>query len=244
MSLAVIGAVTACFAGVVMMTQSSIKRSLAYSTIAQMGFMMLQCGIGAFSAAMLHILAHSLYKAYAFLNSGSVLTEAAGRREPAAKQIRKRKSVDFAGALMLALTCVVLCSLLFGINLVTKPGGIVLGFVLTLALSSWLWDVFRFDSIPASLSGLTTTVGVALAYMFGFFLVNQLVAASVPEFEPGIMHTIATTDAMVMFLALFVVHYLLQTRRGRQIMAPLYVHASSGFYIDALTKRMLAFGRS
>ena len=53
-----------------MMTQPSVKRSLGYSTIAQMGFMMLQCGLGAFAAAMLHIVAHSLYKAHAFLRSG------------------------------------------------------------------------------------------------------------------------------------------------------------------------------
>ncbi len=75
--LAAVGAATACFASVVMLTQTSIKRSLAYSTIAQMGFMMLQCGLGAFSAAMLHILAHSLYKAHAFLGSGGVLTHRA-----------------------------------------------------------------------------------------------------------------------------------------------------------------------
>ena len=82
MTLAVVGAFTACFAGVVMMTQPSIKRALAYSTIAQMGFMMLQCGLGAFAAAMLHILAHSLYKAHAFLSSGSVIAQSDGNGRP------------------------------------------------------------------------------------------------------------------------------------------------------------------
>ncbi len=84
-TLALIGAFTACFAGVVMMTQPSVKRALAYSTIAQMGFMMLQCGLGAYSAAMLHILAHSLYKAHAFLSSGSVVSQSlatAGAKSP------------------------------------------------------------------------------------------------------------------------------------------------------------------
>jgi NAD(P)H-quinone oxidoreductase subunit 5 len=72
--LAVIGAITALFASLVMMTQASVKRMLAFSTIAQMGFMMLQCGLGAFSVAVLHIVAHSLYKAHAFLSSGSVVS--------------------------------------------------------------------------------------------------------------------------------------------------------------------------
>jgi len=74
--LAAIGAVTACVATMVMLFQSSIKISLAWSTVAQMGFMMLQCGLGAFSAAVLHILAHSCYKAHAFLSSGSVIDTA------------------------------------------------------------------------------------------------------------------------------------------------------------------------
>ncbi len=72
-TLALIGGLTALFGSLVMLPQTSIKVSLAYSTIAQMGFMMLECGLGAFSAAFLHIVAHSFYKAHAFLSSGSVI---------------------------------------------------------------------------------------------------------------------------------------------------------------------------
>ncbi len=86
--LAIVGAATAILGAVVMLTQTSIKRTLAYSTIAQMGFMMLQCGLGAFSAALLHIIAHSLYKAHAFLSSGSVL-ESAARMANASNQARQ-----------------------------------------------------------------------------------------------------------------------------------------------------------
>ena len=72
-TLVVVGGATALFGSVVMLTQSSVKASLAYSTVAQMGFMMLQCGLGAFPAALLHIVAHSLYKAHSFLSSGSII---------------------------------------------------------------------------------------------------------------------------------------------------------------------------
>jgi NAD(P)H-quinone oxidoreductase subunit 5 len=71
--LASVGAVTAVFGSVVMLTQASIKRSLAFSTVAQMGFMMLELGLGAYHLALLHLVAHSLYKAHAFLASGSVV---------------------------------------------------------------------------------------------------------------------------------------------------------------------------
>jgi hypothetical protein len=68
--LVMIGGFTALFGGLVMLTQSAVKTSLAWSTVAQMGFMILQCGLALFPLALLHIVAHSLYKAHAFLASG------------------------------------------------------------------------------------------------------------------------------------------------------------------------------
>ena len=69
--LTIVGAFTAVIGAFLMSVQPNIKKSLAYSTISQMGFMMLQCGLGAFSIAVVHIIGHGLYKAYAFLSSGT-----------------------------------------------------------------------------------------------------------------------------------------------------------------------------
>jgi NAD(P)H-quinone oxidoreductase subunit 5 len=71
--LVIFGTVTAAYGAIVMLAQSSVKRALAYSTIAQMGFMLLQCGLGAYGLALLHIVAHALYKAHAFLHAGSTV---------------------------------------------------------------------------------------------------------------------------------------------------------------------------
>jgi NADH-quinone oxidoreductase subunit L len=71
--IAVVGAVTALFAAMVSMTQSDIKKSLAYSTISQIGFMIMTCGIGAFVAAIFHLLAHGCLKAFLFLSTGNAL---------------------------------------------------------------------------------------------------------------------------------------------------------------------------
>jgi NAD(P)H-quinone oxidoreductase subunit 5 len=78
-----LGGFTALFGGLVMLTQSAVKTSLAWSTVAQMGFMILQCGLALFPLALLHIVAHSLYKAHAFLASGAGGRR--GRRDPAAR---------------------------------------------------------------------------------------------------------------------------------------------------------------
>lgn len=68
-----VGLFTAIVGSLVMTTRVTIKVALAWSTIAQMGFMLVQCGLGAWHLALLHLLAHSFYKAHAFLTSGSVV---------------------------------------------------------------------------------------------------------------------------------------------------------------------------
>ncbi len=71
--IAVIGAATAFFAATIGLTQWDIKKVLAYSTVSQLGFMFLACGVGAFGAAMFHLMTHAFFKALMFLGSGSVI---------------------------------------------------------------------------------------------------------------------------------------------------------------------------
>ncbi len=80
--LVMVGGFTALFGGAVMLTQPAVKTSLAWSTVAQMGFMILQCGLALFPLALLHIVAHSLYKAHAFLASGMAVDGVAAIRRP------------------------------------------------------------------------------------------------------------------------------------------------------------------
>ena len=73
MVIAVIGAATAVLAATIGMTQWDIKKVLAYSTVSQLGYMFLACGVGAFGAAMFHLMTHAFFKALMFLGSGSVI---------------------------------------------------------------------------------------------------------------------------------------------------------------------------
>jgi NADH-quinone oxidoreductase subunit L len=61
---------------VLMLAQNDIKKALGYSTMGQMGFMVMECGVGAFSLAIFHLIAHGLFKGTLFLSSGSVIAEA------------------------------------------------------------------------------------------------------------------------------------------------------------------------
>ncbi|HZN11460.1 MAG TPA: NADH-quinone oxidoreductase subunit L, partial [Blastocatellia bacterium] len=71
--VAVIGAVTAIFAATIGLAQNDIKKVLAYSTVSQLGFMFLACGVGAFTAGIFHVFTHAFFKAQLFLGSGSVI---------------------------------------------------------------------------------------------------------------------------------------------------------------------------
>jgi NADH-quinone oxidoreductase subunit L len=71
--VAVVGALTALFAATIGIAQNDIKKVLAYSTVSQLGYMMLACGVGAFVAAIFHVMTHAFFKALLFLGSGSVI---------------------------------------------------------------------------------------------------------------------------------------------------------------------------
>ena len=71
--VALIGAATALFAATIGLAQNDIKKVLAYSTISQLGYMFLACGVGAFVAAIFHVITHAFFKALLFLGSGSVI---------------------------------------------------------------------------------------------------------------------------------------------------------------------------
>jgi NADH-quinone oxidoreductase subunit L len=71
--VAVVGALTAVMAATIGLTQWDIKKILAYSTVSQLGYMFLACGVGAFGAAMFHLMTHAFFKALMFLGSGSVI---------------------------------------------------------------------------------------------------------------------------------------------------------------------------
>jgi NADH-quinone oxidoreductase subunit L len=77
----VVGAATAVFAASIGLVQNDIKRVLAYSTVSQLGYMFLACGVGAFTAGIFHLATHAFFKALLFLGSGSVIHALSGEQD-------------------------------------------------------------------------------------------------------------------------------------------------------------------
>jgi NADH-quinone oxidoreductase subunit L len=81
MVVAIIGALTAFFAATIGITQTDIKRVLAYSTVSQLGYMMMAAGVAAYSAAIFHLMTHAFFKALLFLAAGSVIHGVGGEQD-------------------------------------------------------------------------------------------------------------------------------------------------------------------
>src|SRR4030042_1836321 len=79
--VAIIGAVTALYTASIGMVQNDIKRVLAYSTISQLGYMFLGCGVGAFASGIFHLMTHAFFKALLFLGAGSVMHALSGEQD-------------------------------------------------------------------------------------------------------------------------------------------------------------------
>ncbi|MEI9979430.1 MAG: NADH-quinone oxidoreductase subunit L [Edaphobacter sp.] len=94
--VAIIGAATAIFAASIGMVQHDIKRVLAYSTISQLGYMFLACGVGAYTAGIFHLLTHAFFKALLFLGAGSVIHALSGEQDMRKMGgLRKRIPITF-----------------------------------------------------------------------------------------------------------------------------------------------------
>jgi len=79
--VAIIGTITAFFAATIGIAQTDIKKVLAYSTVSQLGYMFMACGVGAFSAGIFHLMTHAFFKGLLFLGAGSVIHAVGGEQD-------------------------------------------------------------------------------------------------------------------------------------------------------------------
>jgi NAD(P)H-quinone oxidoreductase subunit 5 len=238
--LAVIGGFTALFGSVVMLTQTSIKSSLACSTVAQMGFMMLECGLGAFSAALLHIVAHSLYKAHAFLSSGSIIDIARASWTPSPGGKPHKLRLIFAIACVLAMTW--LFSLLTGATPMRKPAVFALGAVLLLGVTHLIAN--GIDERPNPYVVARTLVLACLAGFTYFALqygAEKLFAGSLPKMDPvrGPFGLAVVASVVLSFAAVTFLQGMVPRHAGAPRWQALYVHVSNGLYVNTLANRLV-----
>lgn len=239
-ALVVLGGFTALFGATVMLTQSAVKTALAWSTVAQMGFMLLQCGLGLWTLALLHIVAHSLYKAHAFLSSGGAVDAVASIRKPGPVAVPGAAAVWRSFAL--AIMVYVVVALAFGV--VTEPKAaqaVALGAILIFGVA-YLVAQGLADAAPAALTQRTglAALAAALGYfsfhlLAGFLWGHALPAAPVP----GALEWALIVLAVGSFGGIAVAQALFPHWAHHPAAAGLRVHVANGFYLNATLDRLI-----
>ena len=239
-ALAMIGGFTALFGASVMLTQSAVKTSLAWSTVSQMGFMLLQCGLGLWALALLHIVAHSLYKAHAFLSSGGAVAAVAALRRPGPV------AVPSLGAVLksfgLAIVLYGLIAALFAVVLGPKTAqALALGAILIFGVA-YLVAQGLADLAPAELTKRTVmaSVATAVAY-FSFQAAAQAIwGPGLPAAPvPGPLEWALILLAVLSFGLVALAQALFPLWAHHPATAGLRVHLANGLYLNALLDRAI-----
>jgi NAD(P)H-quinone oxidoreductase subunit 5 len=236
--LVMVGGFTALFGGLVMLTQAAVKTSLAWSTVAQMGFMILQCGLALFPLALLHIVAHSLYKAHAFLAAGQAVEGVASIRRPGPVAIPNGAAV--LKAFMAALAIYALVGFGFGFEN-KSPQAIALGAILIFGVAYLLAQGLA-DRAPAALTRRTALMSVAASV--AYFALQRgsewLMSGTLPATPaPGPLEWALIVLAVISFGAVAVAQAMFPLWAYHPAAAGLRVHLSNGLYANAVFDRVL-----
>ena len=231
--LVVVGSLTAVLGGLVMMTRISVKVRLAWSTCAQMGFMLMECGLGLYELALLHLVAHSLYKAHAFLTAGETVLDVR-RRDlglPARPQV---PSLAVASQLIVLPVAVTLVGASVAVWQMWLPNLVIptvaIGIV-GLGLAPLLW-VSAGDGKMAVSRGVTRVLLLTQIYLLWHLGFTQLVPAIAMPWLP------LAIWAGVCFAFLYVLQvWLLAYPRGA-LATRFYRWAYAGFYLDESFTRL------
>lgn len=237
-ALVIVGGFTALFGGLVMLTQPAVKTSLAWSTVAQMGFMIFECGLALFPLALLHIVAHSLYKAHSFLSSGGAVERVAAIRRPGPVAVPKAGAVG--RAFVSALVIYVLVGLPFGFEN-KSPQAIALGAILIFGVAYMLAQGFA-DAAPRALT--RRTAGYAVATSVSYFALQIAATWATSEVlpltpMPGALEWGLIVLAVISFGLVAIVQAMFPLWAYHPAAAGLRVHLSNGFYANAVFDRLV-----
>ncbi len=180
-----IGLSTAILGTCMMLVQNDIKKTLGYSTIGQMGYMIMECGLGAFSLAVFHLIAHGLFKADVFLNCGKGIHEARlhpkqpmdASMEPAPGMLGWAAAFVLSFLVPLVITAGAHYAL--GISLLTNQGLLILLLFSWVTASQAMLTLFRLNRALLTKGGMLVVVAlVATAY---FFAAEQFTHFLIPD---------------------------------------------------------------
>ncbi len=259
-----VGGVTVIFGACMMLIQSDIKNTLGFSTIGQMGYMVMECGLGAFALAVFHLIAHGLFKATAFLNCGNVIHKA--RRDPvwphAGHVVEEHElprltwTTGLVTTLLLPLVILLATHGVLRIPLLESQGTVIFLFFTWVTSSQAILTLTRLRAVASwkvSVAMLATLLFVVFTYLFAVETFTHFLYPN-PEDVARYFRTAALParlfDALVgatTLLTILTWVYLYAQAHGRTMSMPdwvatprdgLYVLLMNRLYVDMLYAKL------
>ncbi len=238
-TLIAIGAISALFGAIAATTQPSIKTALAYSSIGHMGFTLMVSGLGVYSASLLHLVAHSFYKAHAFLSSGSIIDRV--QTKFAANFVRSGSPIRMILGSLSAIALFGLFAYFWGINPETEIQLLAIAGVIFLGIVTV--QVNALDANINLKSVLLLLLGSGLV-INAFFLLEQLTHTAIDSQIPVIREASGSLLVMIFIvLSLFLLTVGLQLYavrfRNNRFVKNIGIHFKNGLYFNVLFDRMV-----
>jgi NAD(P)H-quinone oxidoreductase subunit 5 len=233
------GAVTTCYATTVMLVRSDVKGNLAWSTAGQMGFMTVQVAIGAFPAALLHIIGHGMYKAALFLRAGSAVMDHLHQRQRPPGHVVAR-GVRLGVALLVPAAALWAAYVVIHPHLSTAAGVLVTVFAWATAaraVDGWLRSAPFRPVAAVATAAFGATAGV-FAYVGGLTVVETFVADALPAEVPEPVSTAVLVATLVAIALVVAVVWLAPGERMDRLRSRMYALAlTSAPVASSLTTR-------
>jgi NADH-quinone oxidoreductase subunit L len=236
----VIGTLTAALGATMMLVQNDIKKTLGFSTIGQMGYMIMECGLGAFSLAVFHLIAHGLFKATVFLNCGNVIHKArlephfpsSGLEDEEVGFSRLTWSTGFVTTLFIPLLILLVTHGVLHIPLLESQGTVIILFFIWITSSQAILTLTRLRAVASwkvSTIMLLTLLFIVFVYLFA---VESFTAFLYPDpAEVASYYKAADLpdwlfDLIVVMAALMTIFgwtYLYMRAHGRAVQIPAWI---------------------
>jgi NADH-quinone oxidoreductase subunit L len=257
-----IGAITVVLGAGMMLVQNDIKKTLGFSTMAQMGYMVMECGLGAFALAIFHLMAHGVFKATLFLNAGHVIQ--ASRHEPNRPVVdHMKEAVSFSRVtwvtgvsvtLLLPLIILLTAHGVLAIPLQDAQAAVILLFFAWVTASQAMFSLYRLNAASWKVSGLMLLALLMIIFTY-LWVAETFTYFLYPD--PGVAHhyfQVAALpgqlfDVVVLVIAALIVlgwaNLYTNVRGQRSLLPPwvaalrpqLYVLFMNRLYVDQLYSR-------
>jgi NADH-quinone oxidoreductase subunit L len=257
-----IGAITVVLGAGMMLVQHDIKKTLGFSTMAQMGYMVMECGLGAFALAIFHLMAHGVFKATLFLNAGHVIQ--ASRHEPKRPVIdHMEEAVSFSRVtwvtgvsvtLLLPLIILLTAHGVLAIPLQDAQAAVIFLFFAWVTASQAMFSLYRLNAASWKVSGLMLLALLMIIFTY-LWVAETFTYFLYPD--PGVAHHYFQVAALpgqlfdvvvLVIVALIVLGWanLYTNVRGQRSLLPewvaalrpqLYVLFMNRLYVDQLYSR-------